>query len=87
MLICKFTEYQLAAKYEKENTGVLITSRTPMEFAMIVLRNALATVNQAGLEGKEITEFTIVRKYEPSKHFDDQEIEIHGKVKHRLKQS
>lgn len=53
---------------------------TPAERAIHLLLAALDTVNQAGLDGKKLTEITFVQNYERG----EGSIEIHAKVQHRL---
>lgn len=52
---------------------------------MLILTGALETVNQAGLDGKKLSDLTIIHRRDPARHIDDQVIEIHAKVTHRLK--
>lgn len=59
---------------------------TPAEHSIMILLAALEVVNQAGLDGKKLTDLKLVRTYDASKHEDDQIVEIHAKVTHRLKQ-
>ena len=89
MKICEFTQYDLHAQemaaQKKSGKQGMIVLRTPTEKAIQLLLLALKTVNQAGLDGKELSDLTLVHCYEPGKHADDQVIEIHAKVKHRVK--
>jgi hypothetical protein len=88
MKICEFTAHDLEAR---EQPVAPITKpfclRTPMEQAMSVLLGALETVNQAGLDGKKLSKITLVTRSDLSRHRDDQMIEIHAKVSHRLQQT
>lgn len=84
MKICEFTVHQLEAVLPEASRG-LIHTRTPMEQSLVVLKAALETVNQAGLDGKKLSDLSIIRRRDNALHFDDQIIEIHAKVTHRLK--
>ena len=89
MKICEFTQGQLQARLDERSAsrGVgLVVCRTPVEQALLILSAALETVNQAGLDGKKLSDLRIVTLTDNSKHDDDQVIEIHAKVTHRLKQ-
>lgn len=90
MKICSFTQHDLHAQEmeaeKKAGKQGIICARTPTERAIQLLLLALKTVNQAGLDGKELSDLTLVHRYEPSKHADDQVIEIHAKVKHRVRE-
>lgn len=88
MKITQFTNYQL----ESTESEMDICSRkgiclipTPGEVAVRILLLALKTINQAGLDGKELNNIRLIRKFEIKKHYDDQVVEIHADVKHRLK--
>jgi len=89
MKICEFTQYDLRAQeheaLKRAGRNQFIVMPSPTERAMQLLLLALKTVNQAGLEGKELSDLSIVHRYEPAKHHDDQPIEIHAKVTHRIK--
>ena len=53
---------------------------------MLILIGALETVNQAGLDGKKLSDLRIVRREDdPEKPWDNEVVEIHAKVTHRLK--
>lgn len=52
---------------------------------MLILIGALETVNQAGLDGKKLSDLRIIRRSDNASYLDDQVIEIHAKVTHRLK--
>ena len=53
---------------------------------MLILIGALETVNQAGLDGKKLSDLRIVRREDdPAKPWDNEVVEIHAKVTHRLK--
>ena len=87
MKICEFTQHDLEVYDHDIKTGRgIITLPTPTERAVQLLLKALKTVNQAGLDGKELSDLALVNRYEPEKHAKDQVIEIHAKVKHRLPQ-
>lgn len=85
MKICSFTSHELEQRYAPKEEGRIRCVPTPMESAMRVLAAALKTVNQAGLHGKKLTDLRVVNTYTPNAHHDDQVIEIHAKVTHRLK--
>jgi hypothetical protein len=88
MKICEFTHYELHAQEDaalkRAGKNNLIVMPSPTERAMQLLLLALKTVNQAGLDGKELSDLTIVYGCDMAKHPDDQKIEIHAKVKHRF---
>jgi hypothetical protein len=88
MKICEFTQHDLEAR-EKPSGKILglFCQRTPMEQAMTVLLKALDVVNQAGLDGKKLSKITLVTRCDPSRQRDDQMIEIHAKVSHRLQET
>jgi hypothetical protein len=88
MKICEFTPHDLEAREQPiTETSRPFCLRTPMEQAMSVLLGALGVVNQAGLDGKKLSEITIVTKTDLSRHRDDQIIEIHANVSHRIKEA
>lgn len=82
MKICEFTESYLLARYAPTLPSRFTLQRTPIEEALLVLKGALETVNQAGLDGKRLRDLTIVVRRNPV----DQEtiFQIHAKVEHRL---
>lgn len=88
MKICEFSEYDMRAsmfEWNKRARGRgLILEPSPMERAMRVLAKTLDVVNQAGLDGKRLSDLSIVYRHEPASHPDDQKWEIHAKVTHRL---
>lgn len=84
MKICEFTVAQLEAKLPDSSHGS-IHMRTPLEQSLVILKAALETVNQAGLDGKKLSDLTIIHRRDPARHIDDQVTEIHAKVTHRLK--
>lgn len=91
MKICEFSQHQLneteeafARNYKEVS---LCRPRSPIKTAMTILMAALETVNKAGLDGKELSCLTLIQRYDPTKHADDQMIEIHAKVKDRLSKS
>lgn len=84
MKICEFTRHELEAVNDPNETGSIVIIPTPMQTAMLVLVRALETVNRAGLDGKELTKINLVQQFDPAKHPDDQTIEVHADVKHRL---
>lgn len=89
MKICEVTRYDLRAQeheaLKRAGRNQFIVMPSPMERAIQILLLALKEVNQAGLDGKELHDITLVQTYEPGAHSDDQKYEIHAKVKHRLK--
>jgi len=85
MKICEFTQHDLEVYDHDVKPGRgIIALPTPTERAIQLLLKALKTVNRAGLDGKELSDLTLVNRYEPEKHAHDQVIEIHAKVKHRI---
>lgn len=88
MKICEFTDYDLQATANAEavrrgKKGNFYLAPTPAESALLMLLRALETVNQAGLDGKKLSDITLnavtdmghcVTRYE-----------VHAKVTHRLK--
>ncbi len=87
MKLCEFTQRDLEVyDHDMKPSRGIIALPTPTEQAVQLLLKALKTVNQAGLDGKELSDLTLVNRYEPEKHANDQVIEIHAKVKHRLPQ-
>lgn len=53
---------------------------------MLILIGALETVNQAGLDGKKLSDLRIVqRRDDPASPWNNDVIEVHAKVTHRLK--
>ena len=84
MKICEFTQYDLVATANPNPPGSIAIILTPMERAMMVLIRALETVNRAGLDGKELTGIKLIQRCDVAKNHDDQIIEVHADVKHRL---
>ena len=87
MKICEFTFFELEARFApRKETGQIIVPQTPMERAMLILTGALEAVNQAGLDGKKLSDLRIIHRRDNARlHLDDGIIEIHAKVTHRLK--
>lgn len=85
MKICEFTQHDLEAI--EPTSGGRLAPRTPMEQAMALLVKSLEAVNNAGLEGKKLSNLRIVQRSDHRKHRDDQVIEIHASVTHRLRVS
>lgn len=82
MKICEFTEHELT-DWACKKAGKFIVIATPLERAMLMLNAALESVNQAGLDGKKLSNLTIVtRRDDP---LSDLVYEVHAKVTHRLK--
>ena len=73
MKLCEFTP--------KDNYGR--SSSAPREIALDILRQALEPANQAGLDGKKLSEFNIVSGHDPQNPLNFH-VEIHAKVTHRL---
>ncbi len=84
MKICEFTEWQLRQVGDPNKPDGVAILPTPMFTATRILINALSIINQAGLDGKRLDNIRVVSKYEPAKNPDDQIIEIHADVHHRL---
>lgn len=85
MKICSFTNHQLYSLPCDAKPDKLRLIPTPAEQAIRVLLLALDTVNQAGLDGKKLSDLRLVQTYDARKHHEDQVTEIHAKVTHRLK--
>lgn len=86
MKICQFTLHDLEARARLKGDARFGLHRTPMQVDLGVLSAALEVVNQAGLDGKKLTDLTVVYTASyASMHSDDQVFEIHAKVTHRLK--
>lgn len=84
MKIFGLKEYDLKHQAEDRIDRKFSLVPTPAGRAMQLLLAALDTVNQAGLDGKKLTDITIVEKHSPERGEDV--IEIHAKVVHRLAQ-
>ncbi len=84
MKICEFKRWQLEQVGDPNKPGSLGLLPTPMFTAMRVLINALSVINQAGLDGKRLDNITVVRRADVTQCPDDQIIEIHADVHHRL---
>jgi len=82
--ICKFTKYDMYAQMGDGDPETNRLAISPLERAMMILHSSLEAVNQAGLDGKKLEGFEIRETFQPDKHPDDQIIEIHAKVTHRL---
>jgi len=86
--ICSFTEWEMQqlgherARKNSRANGICVMP-TPAESAVRILLGALDTVNQAGLDGKKLSDITL--KVEPRIDRNDVIYEIHAKVTHRLK--
>lgn len=77
MKICEWNESDM------HDAGGGITSVSAQWRAMQMLRRALETVNQAGLDGKKLSDFQIVESHGANKigpHY-----EVYAKVTHKLK--
>lgn len=77
----KLTEFK-----EHELRDDLPTTRlfpgTPHEHALRLVDRALEAVNRAGLDGKELSDLYLVRRYERG----ETTFEVHAKVRHRLRE-
>lgn len=90
MKIISISECDLRARESlaAREAGVPFHIPSPMERAFTILLLAFKEINQAGLEGKEITDLKIVQVTDRSvPPPDGGRIEIHGTVKWRLKGS
>lgn len=88
MKICEFTDYDMQATANAEalrrgKKGNLYLIPTPAESALLVLLCALETVNQAGLDGKKLSDITL--NAVPDMGHRVPRYEVHAKVTHRLK--
>jgi hypothetical protein len=83
MKICEFDEWELM---HAELPGVRqgLTLINPYMRATVVLSKALEIVNQAGLDGKKLTEMRVVHISDPSSGPGGGRWEVHAKVTHRL---
>jgi hypothetical protein len=79
MKICEFSLYDLRAMPIGMAELGLIKS------ALAVLNAALVSVNEAGLEGKRLSNLRVVHVSDRSRDPMGDFIEIHADVKHRLK--
>jgi hypothetical protein len=82
MKIFEVKDWDLQHQAEQRTGRKFNIIPTPAERAIHLLLAALDTVNQAGLDGKKLTEITVVQK--PDIGRDGGSIEIHAKVEHRL---
>ena len=83
MKIFEISNYDLQHHAEARTGRKFNLISTPYEMALHALLAALDTVNQAGLDGKKLTDITFVQTYERG----EGRIEIHAKVQHRLANS
>ena len=88
MKICAFTDYDLqvtanAEAVRRGKKGNFYLVPTPAESALLMLMRALETVNQAGLDGKKLSDITL--KAVPDMGHCVTRYEVHAKVTHRLK--
>ncbi len=83
MKIFGLREWDLQHEAEKRSARKFSIVPTPAGRAMQLLLAALDAVNQAGLDGKRLTEITIIENRSPDRGEDM--IEVHAKVQHRLK--
>jgi hypothetical protein len=84
MKICEFSTWDLMhTKIDGMREGLVLFSPTMQAIAM--LKNSLEIINQAGLDGKKLTELKVIAINEPSEGPHGGRIEVHAKVTHRLK--
>lgn len=76
MKICELKESML-------DRGEVVSSNHPFNSALRVLEAALTTINQAGLEGKRLSDLRVIIVSTPAEPFE-RTWEIHAKVTHRL---
>jgi hypothetical protein len=83
MKICEFSEWELMhTAFDGKSTGVFISN--PMMNGLALIQRALETVNQAGLDGKKLTDMKVIHFSNPADGPDGGRFEVHAKVRHRL---
>ena len=86
MKICQFTSEEMDNRVTLQ-TGVpidkFVIDATPGVHATMVLIAALEEINQAGLDGKKLSNIHLVTR--PSERWGSAIYEVHADVTHRLK--
>jgi hypothetical protein len=87
MKIMEFSDWEMqhmaTEKAKERGKNYICIMPTPGESALLILMKALDTVNQAGLDGKKLSDIKLITRFEPSP--ENTFYEIHAKVTHRLK--
>jgi hypothetical protein len=88
MKIMEFTERELeqsALQYARDHRSAsdVYLLPTPAERAVLILLRAMETINQAGLDGKKLSDIRLVERCEA--HGINRVYEFHAKVTHRLR--
>jgi hypothetical protein len=89
MKICEFTEWHMRqcaenhARKRGSDASLQYFVPTPAESALLILITCMEEINQAGLDGKKLSDLQLIIRREPSE--DQSYYEVHAKVTHRLK--
>ena len=83
MKICEFSTWELMhTKIHGLREGVMLFN--PVMHAVAMIQQSMETVNQAGLDGKKLSDMKVIHFSDPADGPDGGRFEIHAKVTHRL---